>query len=189
VVVTRGDGDQVTQQYPLFRHFAAQSTTLEGVIAFRSTHARLATRDRSERVGVALVSGSYFRVLGVRAALGALISDEDDSIPESGGPRGPVAVLGHGFWQRQFAGQPDAIGTSVMLNGRAFTIVGVAPPEFSGTEAGETPDVFVPVMMVETMMPGMGSALTQPLNNWLQRPLRTETRRALRRRRDVRDQR
>jgi predicted permease len=167
VVVTRNDGNQVSQQYPLFRHFAAHSTTLEGIVAFRSTHARLATRDRSERVRVALVSGSYFRVLGVGAALGALIADEDDSIPESGGPSGPVAVLGYGLWQRQFAGQPDAIGTSIMLNGRAFTVIGVAPPEFSGTEAGETPDVFAPLTMVGTLMPGMGSALTQPLNNWL----------------------
>jgi predicted permease len=165
-VVTRNQGTQVSQQYPLFRHYQTHSTTLEGLVAFRSTQSRFTSADRTERIRSVLVSGSYFRVLGIRPALGTLIEDEDDTIPGSGGPRGPVAVLSHGFWTQQYGAQPSAIGRSIVLNSRPLTIVGVAPPGFAGTEVGQPPDVFVPMMMVETLM-GPGSSLTQLRSNWL----------------------
>jgi predicted permease len=164
VVVTR---NQSSLQYPLFRHFQTHSTTLEGLVAFRSAHSRFTSGDRTERISAVLVSGSYFDVLGVRPALGTLISNEDDAIPDAGGPRGPVAVLSHGFWRRQFGGKPGVIGESILLNSRPFTIVGVASSGFSGTEVGLSPDVFVPIMMVQTIVPGLGPALSQPRNNWL----------------------
>ena len=165
VVVTRREN--VSQPYPLFRHFAAHSTTLEGLMAFRSTRCRFTTAEGTERISGVLVSGSYFAVLGIRPALGTLIADEDDAIAGSGGPRGPVAVLSHRFWIRQFGGQPTAVGSSILLNARSFTVVGVAPPGFSGTEVGQSPDVFVPMTMVPTMIPGLGPSLTQPRSNWL----------------------
>jgi putative ABC transport system permease protein len=164
VVVSR---NQLSLQYPLFRHFKATSTTLDGVIAFRSAHCRCTTGDRTDRISGVLVSGNYFGVLGVRPALGTLIGEDDDTVPDQGGARGAVAVLSHGFWMRQFGGQPGAIGESIVLNSRPFTIVGVAPPGFSGTEVGVSPDVFVPMMMVQTIVPGLGTALTQPRSNWL----------------------
>jgi predicted permease len=164
VVLSR---NQLSLQYPLYRHFKAHSTTLEGVIAFRSAHTRFTSVDRTERIAAALVSGNYFNVLGVMPTLGSVIADEDDAIPEQGGARGPVAVLSHGFWLRQFGGQPTAIGASIVLNSRPFTVVGVAPPGFTGTEIGVAPDVFVPMMMVQTIIPGLGTALNQPRSNWL----------------------
>jgi predicted permease len=167
VVVTRNQGNQVSLQYPLFRHFQAHVTTLDGLAAFRSTPVRFTRGDRTERISGALVSGSYFSVLGIGPALGTLIAEEDDAVPESGGPRGPVAVLSHGFWMRQYGGEPTAVGGSIVLNARPFTIAGVAPPGFTGTEVGQAPDVFVPMMMVQTIIPGIGTALTQPRSNWL----------------------
>ena len=164
VVVSR---NQLSLQYPLFRHFQTHSATLAGVVAFRGAHCRFTVDDRTERISSTLVSGSYFSVLGVKPALGSLISDADDAIPESGGGRGAVAVLSHGFWLRQFGGQPTAIGASILLNSRPFTVVGVTPPGFDGTEIGEVPDVFVPMMLVQTIIPGLGPALTQPRSNWL----------------------
>ncbi len=164
VVVSR---NQLSLQYPLFRHFKEHSTTLAGVVAFRSAHTRFTSIDRTERIAAALVSGNYFGVLGVRPALGTVFAEEDDAIPDQGGARGPVAVLSHGFWLRQFGGQPSAIGASIVLNSRPFTVVGVAPPGFTGTEVGVAPDVFVPIMMVQTIIPGLGTALTQPRSNWL----------------------
>jgi putative ABC transport system permease protein len=164
VVVSR---NQLSMPYPLFRHFKANSATLDGVIAFRSAHCRFTAGDRTDRIASALVSGNYFGVLGVRPTLGTLIGEEDDTMPDQGGARGPVAVVSHGFWMRQFGGQPGAIGASIVLNSRPFTVVGIAPPEFSGTEVGVSPDVFVPMTMAQTIIPGLGSALTQPRNNWL----------------------
>ena len=164
VVVTR---NQSSLQYPLFRHFQAHNTTLAGLLAFRTAHCRLTTSDHTERVTAVLVSGSYFGVLGIRPALGSLISEEDDAIPDSGGSRGAVAVISHGFWLRHFGGQPTVIGSSILLNSRPFTIVGVAPAGFTGTEIGESADAFVPMMLVATSMPGLGTALNQPRSNWL----------------------
>ena len=158
--------NQLSLQYPLFRHFEAHSTTLEGLLAFRSTHSRFTSGDRTERISTVLVSGSYFGVLGVRPALGTLISKEDDQVPDVGGARGPVAVLGHGFWMGRFGGQPSAVGASMVLNERTFTIAGVAPPGFTGTDIGESPDVFVPITMLPTIIPAI-APLDQPRSNWL----------------------
>ncbi|MGH8636074.1 MAG: ABC transporter permease [Burkholderiales bacterium] len=164
VVVLRGD--QPSQQYPLFKHFQADSTTVD-VLAFRTAPWRFNAGEKTERITGALVSGSYFRVLGINPALGTTIGNDDDTIPGSGGPRGPVAVLSHGFWMRRFGGEPGVIGSSVMLNAKPFTIVGVAPAGFTGTEVGQSVDAFAPMMMQPTLMPGLGTALTEPRSQWL----------------------
>ena len=110
VVVMRNG--QPSQQYPLFVHFQQHSKTVD-VLAFRTAPWRFSAGEKDERITGALVSGSYFSVLGVSPALGTAITNEDDSIPGSGGPRGPVAVLSHGFWMRQFGGEPGVIGSSI----------------------------------------------------------------------------
>jgi len=164
VVVMRNG--QPSQQYPLFAHFQTHSTTVD-VLAFRTASWRFSAGEKTERITGALVSGSYFRVLGISAALGTTIANEDDTVPGSGGPRGPVAVLSHGFWMRRFGGDPGAIGSPIVLNAKPFTIAGVAPAGFSGTEVGQAVDVFAPMAMQPTLMPGMGSALTEPRSQWL----------------------
>ncbi len=85
-------------RFPLFQHYKAHSTTLDGVLAFRSAHWRVTTAERTERISGTLVSGNYFSVLGVRPALGTLIEEDDDTIPDAGGPRGAVAVLSDRHW-------------------------------------------------------------------------------------------
>jgi predicted permease len=164
VVVLRNDNP--SQQYPLFRHFQSNSKTVD-VLAFRTESWRFGVGERADRITGALVSGSYFSVLGIGPTLGSTIGNDDDSVPGSGGPRGPVAVLSHGFWMRQFGGEPSAIGSRILLNGTPFTIVGVAPAGFSGTEVGRSVDVFAPMMMQQALMPGLGTALTEPRSQWL----------------------
>ena len=164
VVLSR---NQLSLPYPLFRHFQDHAITLDGLLAFRTAAWRFTAGGSTERISGVLVSGSYFEVLGVPAAIGTTIQPQDDVTPGSGGTRGPVAVLSHGFWQRQFGGEVRAIGEPIIMNGRPFTIVGVAPPGFVGTEIGQAPDVFAPMAMQPVLMPDAGSALTQPRNNWL----------------------
>jgi predicted permease len=164
VIVLRND--QPSQQYPLFVHFQRHSKTMD-VLAFRTALWRFTAGENTERITGALVSGNYFSVLGISPALGMAITHEDDTIPGSGGPRGPVVVLSHGFWMRQFGGEPGIIGSSIFLNARPFTVVGVAPPGFSGTEVGQSVDVFAPMTMQPTLMPGMGKALSEPRSQWL----------------------
>jgi predicted permease len=105
-------------------------------------------------------------VLGVRTAIGSTITSEDDEKPGAGGARGPVVVISHALWMRKFGGSAAVVGSRILLNGQPFTVVGVALQGFSGTEVGEWPDVYAPMMMQEVLVP-MKNALAQPLNNWL----------------------
>jgi predicted permease len=159
--------NQLSLPYPLFRYFQDHTTTLDGLLAFRTIPARFTSGSSTERVTGVLVSGSYFGMLGVGAAMGNTIGPADDVAPGSGGPRGPVAVLSHGFWERRFGSRLSAIGEPIVLNGRPFTIIGVARKGFEGTEVGQTPDVFAPMAMQPVLMPSGGNPLEQPRNNWL----------------------
>ena len=91
----------------------------------------------------AVVSGNYFDMLGVKAAVGRTFLPEEDRTPNTH----LVAVIGHGLWQRRFGGDPKVIGRTVTLNEHDFTVIGVAPKEFGGTISGAALDVWTPVMM------------------------------------------
>ena len=123
----------------LFIHFTTAGLSLKG-------------RDgMAEMVCGEMVTGNYFTGLRLDAALGRLLTPEDDKRP--GGH--PVAVLGHAFWQRRFGGDPNVIGQIVKLNGHDYTIIGVAKKGFSGTrQFGWIPDVYLPLMMYAQAIPG-----------------------------------
>ena len=90
-----------------------------------------------------LVSGNYFRVLGVEPQLGRGFRDDED---EAAG-RDAVVVLGPDFWKHEFASAPSVVGRIVRLNGTDFTVIGVAPETFPGMEIFQRPDVYVPLAM------------------------------------------
>jgi predicted permease len=96
------------------------------------------------------VSGGYFDVLGIRPLVGRLLGPEDDVAPGAH----PVVVLSHGYWDRRFASDPEAVGTELRLGGRPYTIVGVAPREYRGIIRGLEPELYVPLMMYEALLPG-----------------------------------
>lgn len=96
-----------------------------------------------------LVSGNLFPLLGVHAHIGRTLQPEDDVSP--GGH--PVVMLGYGYWQRQYAGDPGVVGQGIRLNGRAYTIVGVVPKAYVGNLRGLTPEVYAPTMMVGQLNP------------------------------------
>jgi predicted permease len=97
----------------------------------------------AELTSAQLVSGNYFSVLGVDAAIGHLFSPEDDKAPGAA----PYAVLSYQYWQSRFQGDPNVIGRSFRLNGYPFTIVGVARRGFRSTDVSIAPNVFLPAMM------------------------------------------
>lgn len=96
------------------------------------------------------VSANFFSVLGVHALRGRTFLPEEDKGPGEH----PVIVLSYAYWQTRFGGDPDAVGRSVTINGRPFTVVGVAPAGFHGPLPLIHPDFWVPLMMQATMMPG-----------------------------------
>jgi len=153
--------------YPLYRELRNHAQTLEGLVAFRTSSVGLSDEAGADRITAAIVSGNYFSVLGVQSALGSLITPEDDSKPQSGGPRGPVVVLNYSFWLRRFGADPAVLGKKLLLNGNPFTIVGVAAPGFAGTEVGSAPDVFAPMMLQSELMPELKNQLEARRSVWL----------------------
>ena len=98
-----------------------------------------------------MVSGNYFDVLGVGAAMGRTFRPEEDAEPGAG----PVIVLSHGFWERKFGGDRSVIGRNVMLNGQGFTVIGVAPRGFQGASAIGGPDMWIPLSMHDQILSGL----------------------------------
>jgi predicted permease len=97
----------------------------------------------TERVPAELVSGTFFPVLGVGAALGRVLTPEDDRQP--GGH--PVAVLSYDYWRNRFAADPDVVGTTITINNYPFTIVGVSQAGFKGVDIGYAPSIHIPLLM------------------------------------------
>ena len=144
-----GDCD-VVFSYPMYRDLERTQTVLTGLAAHRSFGANLAFRGETMNGEGMMVSGSYFPTLGIRPALGRLLTPADDET--IGGHF--VAVLGHDYWVNRLGASPAVLGEALVVNGQQMTIVGVAPRGFSGTTLGSDPSVFVPITMRGLMDPG-----------------------------------
>ncbi len=136
-------GCAVVFSYPMFRDLEKGQTVFTGLAAHRSNGADLAFRGKSVSGEGMGVSGSYFSVLGLKPALGRLLGPEDDRAIGSS----PVAVLSHRFWTSELGADPSVLNQTILVNGIALTIVGVAPPGFDGTTLGTRARVFVPITL------------------------------------------
>ncbi|OFW40520.1 MAG: hypothetical protein A3J29_07850, partial [Acidobacteria bacterium RIFCSPLOWO2_12_FULL_67_14b] len=136
--------------YPMFRDLERVQTTFVGIATHRNFGASLGYKGTSLSAEGLLVSGSYFPVLGLNPALGRLFTPEDDKTV--GGHF--VAVISHDYWRTRFELNPAILNETVIVNGQAMTVVGVAPRGFTGTTLGNNPEVFVPVTMRGVMSPG-----------------------------------
>jgi predicted permease len=136
--------------HPLFRDLSDKNQVFSGMFCRFPTSASLSFDGRTQRVEAELVSGTYFSVLGVDAALGRTLTAEDDR--EAAGH--PVVMLSHAFWKSGFAGDPGVIGRTLIVNGHNMTVVGVAQADFAGVQLEFIPQIFVPVMMKAQMTPG-----------------------------------
>src|SRR5262249_19862293 len=139
---TREGGKCCAFSYPNFLDFYSRTQSFEGIFAFRLSPMNLSTSGRPEIVPGMIVSSNYFDVLQVTPQIGRMFRHEDDLAPLAS----PVAVIGDRLWHRQFSADRNIVGTTQILNGRAFTIVGVAPAAFQGTFVGYSIDVWVPLM-------------------------------------------
>ena len=136
--------------YPMFRDLERVQTTFVGIATHRNFGASFGYKGTSLSAEGLLVSGSYFPVLGLNPALGRLFTPEDDKTV--GGHF--VAVISHDYWRTRFELNPAILNETVIVNGQAMTVVGVAPRGFTGTTLGNNPEVFVPVTMRGVMSPG-----------------------------------
>ncbi|MCY4123444.1 MAG: ABC transporter permease, partial [Acidobacteria bacterium] len=139
-----------TLSYPDFEDVRDGAADVFSDIA--ASHFVPLTIDRGEGRGVGLapaeaVTGSYFPMLGIEAAVGRTLLPSDDV--SRGGH--PVVMLDYRYWQSAFAGDPDVVGHEMRVGGRAYTVIGVGPPDFAGTVRGLTPTFYVPFMMAEEL--------------------------------------
>ncbi len=136
--------------HPMYRDFQAHNEVFSEMFCRYSTSVSLSFGQQAERVNAELVSGTYFTTLGVGPALGRMFTPEDDRVPSGH----PLVVLNYAFWKSRFAADPAIIGRSLIVNNYKMTVVGVAQTGFDGVELGQSPKIFVPIMMQAQMIVG-----------------------------------
>jgi len=153
--------------FPLFEKLKAALPEFEQVAAFQAGGWRLSVRratvDRLSRpLRSEFATGNYFSTFGIRAFGGRVFTEADD---RPAAP--PVAVLSYRAWQSMYAGDPAVVGSSYIIEGHPFTIVGISPPGFYGeTLRSDPPDIWLPLQQ-EPLIRGRGSLLRQPISAWL----------------------
>jgi predicted permease len=138
--------------YPDYAEFRDRNQAFSGLAAYGGITASLGAEERTELVTGGIVSGNYFDVLGVNAAVGRTLTTADDQAPGAH----PVAVISHRLWQRSFGGNANVIGQPVRLNGQSFTVIGVLPAVYKSVLPGRLDDLYVPLMMQPVMRPPRG---------------------------------
>lgn len=124
--------------YADYVDFRDRTNVFENVAAFAELSTTLRSENQADRAYGLLVSENYFDLLGVKAARGRTFQANEIQTSQ------PVLVVSHGFWQQRFAGDPALVGKTVLLNNNSFTVIGITPENFTGTDLGRAPEIFVP---------------------------------------------
>jgi predicted permease len=148
--------EQLQGRKELFTGLAAENAGALTVSVQRWGAGEVAFADRSQ---ARCVTANYFDVLGVPAAAGRTFVSDDQTAPGANA----VVVLGHGYWQRRFGGDPAIVGARLMIDGRPYTVIGVAAREFRGIHLGEVTDLWVPLTMQADLM---GRSLLGVADHW-----------------------
>jgi len=143
------------QSFPNYRDFRDRTKTLSGLMACRIAVVALSHTGENARVWGYEATGNYFQVLGVRPALGRFFTPAEDTKVGAD----PYVVLSYAAWQHRFAGDPAIVNKKIKINGLDYTVLGVAPSGFIGTELLYVPEFWVPMSMEPQIEPG---------NNWLE---------------------
>lgn len=153
--ITRGhvssdevDGSE-SFSYPMYADLRDQNKVFTGLAAKADFPVSVALQGQTERARAELVSGNYFDVLGVHAAIGRVFSPADSVVAGSN----PVVAISHGYWKKRFGGDPRILNQSVLVNNQLMTIVGVVQPGFDGIQLGLIPDLYVPITMKPVITP------------------------------------
>ena len=158
-----GAGADKSFSYPMYRDLRDQARVFDGLIATTQASVGITYDRRSEPGDAEVVSGNYFSVLGVRPALGRLLTPADDGAPGAN----PAAVLSYRYWASHLGSDRRLVGQTIALNGHAFEVIGVAPQNFQSAVWGEMPDVFVPMSMLDIVIPGQGKRLSDHTDRWM----------------------
>ncbi len=157
-----GQGELVATSfsYPAYTQLRDATTRFSDVFLFARDEINLGVNGRDRRVSVLMVSGNFFRGLGLAPARGRTIEPRDDQYGAA-----PVVVLTSRAWQRVFGGDPAALGSTVSVNGVPAVVVGITPPAFEGVEPGAPVDVLVPITPLLPAIEGRPLDLAN-VNRW-----------------------
>jgi predicted permease len=152
--------------YPLYERLKAAAPEFEELAAFQAGAWAQSVRREGQSaprpLGAEYVTGNYFSMLGVGAFAGRVITPDDD---KQSAP--PVLVVSHRAWQITYGGDPSLLGSTFVVAGHPFTVVGIAPPGFFGeTLRSDPPDIWIPVHQ-EPMIAGDSSLLPRSISAWL----------------------
>jgi putative ABC transport system permease protein len=139
----------LTVSYLNYLDYRDDNKVFSDLVVYQPAKFSLVSGGEPELVNGQLVSGTYFDMLGLRPAAGRFFNPEENAVPG----REPVVVLGHGLWRRRFGGDPGLVGRTINLNGRPFTVIGVAPAGFLGARILEPAELWVPLMMYQEVLP------------------------------------
>jgi predicted permease len=130
--------------YPDYIDYRQQSDVFTDMTGYALNLVGLSSSGHPDRIIASYVPSNFFSMLGIRPAAGRLIAPGEGDLPKTG----PVVVLGYGYWQKRFAGDPSVIGRSVSVDGREVTVIGVVEKEFAGPYTVVEMDAYLPVGMV-----------------------------------------
>jgi len=156
-------GTSNLMSYPICQDLQQKKDFFEGVLCRAATTISASTGGEPKLTAAELVSGNYFSVLGVRPALGRLLTTDDDQTPGAS----PVVVLSYDFWKNQLGSASDIVGRKVLVNKYPMTVVGVAAPAFHGVDVGEVPSLWIPAVMSAQAIPGFTTMLDRR-TRWMQ---------------------
>jgi len=145
----RGDAAPFPFTYPDFESMRDGQQSFVGLTASNIAPMSLTGKGKPERVWGMMASANYFDLLGVRPILGRGFLPEEDNKP--GGA--PVAVISYRMWQTHFGANPDVVGQTLEINQHPYTIVGVTPAVFQGSQTGLRSEIWIPIMMEEQLLP------------------------------------
>ncbi len=128
--------------YPIYEQFVAQVPQFSDLIGFAGSDVTVIAGAASHYADMEYVTGNFFTGLGLTALAGRTLTPGDD---RAGAP--PIAVISYRYWERRLGLEPEAVGRRIFVNGRAVTIVGIAPKAFLGVRPGHAPDLFVPISL------------------------------------------
>ena len=133
--------------YPCFERLRDSNHYFSGMAAFSGDRFKVTIDGAPEQISGQYASGSYFDVLGVGAIVGRVMTPEDDSSFEAGGPRGAVAVISYGLWKRRFGGDPAVVGKVCSGRGNVGHHRWRYPAGFSGLAPGSPSDITIPIAL------------------------------------------
>lgn len=164
LVFVESDGEIPAHSFPAYRDMRDRNVTLDGMAGYRITRMDVDADGAVTREWGYLATGNYFDLLGVVPAAGRLLQPPDDGAAGAS----PYAVLSYEYWQSRFTGSESIVGSSIRINRLAYTVLGVAPPGFHGTEVFYRPAIWVPMAMqaqIEIGNPWLENRNT--MNTWV----------------------